>query len=150
MNETHLVQLDIASESLGAGGVQIARQNGAALLPGGDRKRSDARKAIDDDVRSLERRDEAGVLGLKSRVPVNFRKVEAELAVVLRLSARDDTSAPEASREDDVGCAYHLDLKVWLACKDLHLEISVHVVDHVEFVDHSAQGLVFLRNGDER
>ena len=51
----------------------------------------------------------------------------------------------EASRVAGERRAHHLDLKVWLACEDLHLEIPIHIVDHVEFVDHSAQGLVFLR-----
>lgn len=101
-DETHLVQLDIAGQSLGAGGVQIARQNGAALLPGRDRKGTDARKAIDDDVRSLERCNEARVLSLQSRVPVHFGKVEAELAVVLGLSAgNEEASASKATGVDD-------------------------------------------------
>lgn len=99
----HLVQLDVAGESLCTCRIQIARQDGAALLPGRDRKGSDARKAIDDDVRSLERRNKAGVLGLQSRVPVDFGKVEAELAVMLRLSFGDEDSVTEASRVDDVG-----------------------------------------------
>lgn len=81
----YLVQLDVAGEGFRTSWVEIARKNRASLLARRDRERTDAGEPVDDDVGRLERLDEPSVFGLETRVPVDFRKVEAELAVVFGL-----------------------------------------------------------------
>ena len=66
-------------------GIQIVPQNPAALFRRGHGKRPDSRHYIRHDIAWVEELDEALVLGVQARVPVDLFEVEGEGAIGLVL-----------------------------------------------------------------
>jgi hypothetical protein len=97
--KTDLIQLRVPPQSLRTLRVQITRQNPTPLLPTRNCERSHAGETIDDHVLRCEGRDEAGVFGLETGVPVDGGEVEAETTVVLGLGGR--ARGGKKRREED-------------------------------------------------
>lgn len=142
----HLVEFRILGERFGTRRVQIARHDPAPFLASRDRERPDPGERVAHDVLRVERVDESSVLRLQPRVPVDFRKVKLEPTIVfsLRITKKTCQLNRDRARREERELFYHFDDKVWFAGENLHLEIPVHVVDRVEFVDDRSQTLVFL------